>query len=126
VLRLQISQFETRYGVELDQPALGVQLDLALLDQSHGLHDLGLARLVRQHRDHFAFLDKAAAANVQFGQDAAGAGNQSDLLVGFGAAGQQQLAMMLHQTSVQHGDAERRCRGHRWLNRGTAFRRFMR
>ena len=127
VLCFQAGEFEARHGVELDQPALGVELDLALLDQRLGLHDLRLACLVRKDGDDVALLDAAAAAHPQVGEDAAGARKQRDLLVGFGAARQQQLAVMLHQLTVEHRDAERRRRGGgRRLDGGAAFRRFMR
>ena len=68
VLRLQIDELEPRHGVELDQPALGVEFDLALLDQRPGLRHLRLARLVGQHGDHVALFNAAAAAHAQLGQ----------------------------------------------------------
>ncbi len=127
MLRFETGELEPRHGVELDQPALGVEFDLALFDQRPGLNDLCFASLIGKNGNHIALFNAAAAAHSQFRQHARRPGCQRDLLVRFGAARQQQLAVMLHQLAVEHGDAERRrCGGRRRLDGGAALGRLVR
>ena len=106
VLRFEIDQLEPRHGVGLDQPPLGLELDLALLEQRLGLRDLRLARLVRQDGDDVALLHVRAAANLATPEHAVGAREGHHLAVGLGAAGQHQLAAVRDDVGVDHRDAE--------------------
>ena len=64
----RLTSFELRHGAVLDQPALGVELGLALLEQRLGLQHLRLARLVGEDGDDVALLHAAAAAHPQLGE----------------------------------------------------------
>ena len=86
--------------------ALGFEIDLALVEKRARLRHLGFARFVGQNGDDVALFDEGAALDLQLGDDAAGARGRRDAPVGFGAAGQDQLAAMRLRGGLDDADAK--------------------
>ena len=106
VLRFQVVELQPRNGVGRNQPPLRIQFNRALIEQRFCLQHLGLARIVRQDGDDVAFLHDRAAANPQLLEQAVGTGEAHDLAVGFGTAGQNELAAVRDHVGVDDRHAE--------------------
>ncbi len=90
-----------------DQLTTRLKLDLALIEDRLCLRDLRFARIVRQHGDNLVLLHVLPALHAHFGEHAAGARRDRYFLVGFGSAGQGELARMRRNIGVEHGHAKR-------------------
>ncbi len=127
VLRFEIDEVELRHHAVLDQPPLRVELGLALGQQGLGLCDLGFACLVGEDGDHVALLHLVAAPDPELGEDAAGSGNHHHLAVGFGTAGQHELAAVRQAVRLGDCDPEQLLRRRfGWTDGGAAFAVLMR
>ena len=125
-LRFEIAEFELGQSAGFDQFAARFQFRLALRDQRARLRDLRLARLVGKHRDDLILLHELSAPHPQLGQHAGGARHRHHFAVGFGAAGENELAAVLLGLRVHDRDTEQLRRLLLRADGSLAVRRLMR